>query len=100
MNHDRRSIQLARNVVLVLLAVGGLLRVRLCFWLGLRRIRREEDVLVREGIAASLVLLMTAQSPEQKGEGDQTEWDGDADSENRQFAVVLGLPLCGRRRRG
>jgi hypothetical protein len=99
-NHDRRSIQLAGNVVLVLLAVGGLLRVQLCLWLGLRRIRREEDVLVREGSAARLVLLMAAQDPEQKGEGDQTEWDGDADSENRQFAVVLGLPLCGRRRRG
>ena len=95
MNHDRRSIQLAGNVVLVLLAVGGLLQVQLCLWLGLRRIRREEDVLVREGSAARLVLLMAAQDPEQKGEGDQTEWDGDADSENRQFAVVLGLLLSG-----
>ena len=64
MDHDWRPIQLTGDVLLVFLAVNGLLRVQLCFRLGLRRVRREEDVLVREGRASRLVLLVATQDPE------------------------------------
>ena len=95
-DQDRRPLQLAGDVVLVLLPVGGLLRVQLCFWLGLRRVRREKDVRVRERSVARLVLLVAAQDPEQEAGGDQAEWDGNTDGENRQFAVVLSFRFSGR----
>jgi hypothetical protein len=90
-DQDRGPLQFAGDVVLVLLAVGGLLRVQLCFWLGLRRVRREEHVRVGGEGAARLVLLVATQDPEQQADGDQAERDGDADGENFQFAGVLSL---------
>lgn len=82
--------------MLVFLPVGGLLRVQLCFWLGLRRVWREENVQVRRRSVARLVLLVAAQDPEQQAEGDQAEWDGNTDGENRRFAVVLSFSFSGR----
>ena len=45
---------------------------------------------------ARLVLLVAAQDPEQQAEGDQAEWDGNTDGENRRFAVVLSFSFSGR----
>lgn len=66
---DWRPFQLAGDVVLVFLPVGGLLRVQLCFRLGMPGVWREENVLVCGGSCACLVLLVATQDPEQQGDG-------------------------------